>query len=576
MFEVACGNCQGRLLVQQTGVVVACPHCGTHLTIGGPAPAPAPTPPPPAPVQNVVPQPPQVIAPPPPAWTPPPAPTMAPPPQPVAPPPVPAPQPVQPVSPPPVFVQSPVSQFQTPTETEPAAPSWFSPPAAEEPAPVVGEAMPFLGDVQATVPAVNQIDAASAPPAFDATIAVASEFATTTPQVALEPVAAVPTPAVAPPEFFAGPAQPIASVPQPVAPPQWAAPNPGMEYSTAPQVAPAPIAAAPVAYQQPFQQPVAPQPAYAPQPVQVSQPVSQPMPQQAGWYQAPEQPQAYAQPAYGVPDAQSTMSMPGSDAVAQDWSSTPSSLSTAPTPLPIAASGVSRGKFMLLANYASIVTILAAFFAYKAFVAGGASGNDPANLPDVEPKKVGNQIGAVVVEPFRNLDGGQKLTLGETKRFGNLNVTPLSIERGEIEFERLQGVASGLQKPSENVLMLHVKFENVSKDQEIAPLRSLAYKQQGTAFVCVESQRGKKGFKLLHAKLDKEPWRVKGHNIDKTLKPGETLETFIPTASKDVDKLLDDEGEKVWRLWFRKGYSRSNYGVTTLVDIAFNNSDVKS
>ncbi len=231
---------------------------------------------------------------------------------------------------------------------------------------------------------------------------------------------------------------------------------------------------------------------------------------------------------------------------------------------------------MLLANYASIATILAAFFAYKAFNSNTASGNDPANLPDVEPVKVGNKIGAVVVEPFHNVGVSQKLTLGETKRFGNLMVTPLSVKRGEIEFERLPGVASGLQKPAENVLMLHVRFENVSQDQDIAPLRSLAYKQQGTAFVCVESQRAKKGMMIHHAKLDKEPWKVKGHNIDKTIKPGETLETFIPTASKDVDKLLEDEGEKVWRLWFRKGYSRNNYGVTTLIDIAFSNSDIQS
>lgn len=32
-FEVACGNCQGRLLVEHAGIVVACPHCGVHLSI---------------------------------------------------------------------------------------------------------------------------------------------------------------------------------------------------------------------------------------------------------------------------------------------------------------------------------------------------------------------------------------------------------------------------------------------------------------------------------------------------------------------------------------------------------------
>ena len=31
-LEVACGACQGRLVVESPGVVVACPHCGHHLT----------------------------------------------------------------------------------------------------------------------------------------------------------------------------------------------------------------------------------------------------------------------------------------------------------------------------------------------------------------------------------------------------------------------------------------------------------------------------------------------------------------------------------------------------------------
>ncbi len=31
-LEVACGSCQGRLVVETPGSVVACPHCGNHLT----------------------------------------------------------------------------------------------------------------------------------------------------------------------------------------------------------------------------------------------------------------------------------------------------------------------------------------------------------------------------------------------------------------------------------------------------------------------------------------------------------------------------------------------------------------
>ena len=32
-FEMSCANCDGRMIVDTLGIVVACPHCGTHLSI---------------------------------------------------------------------------------------------------------------------------------------------------------------------------------------------------------------------------------------------------------------------------------------------------------------------------------------------------------------------------------------------------------------------------------------------------------------------------------------------------------------------------------------------------------------
>ncbi|MDA1017521.1 MAG: hypothetical protein O3A00_24070, partial [Planctomycetota bacterium] len=43
-IEVACGNCQGRLMAETPGTIVACPHCGAHLTVPGTEPAPAAAP----------------------------------------------------------------------------------------------------------------------------------------------------------------------------------------------------------------------------------------------------------------------------------------------------------------------------------------------------------------------------------------------------------------------------------------------------------------------------------------------------------------------------------------------------
>ncbi len=55
-FEVSCSHCDGRLLVETPGVVVACPHCNTHLSIPAEIPGVTATPPAPepAPVQQPV------------------------------------------------------------------------------------------------------------------------------------------------------------------------------------------------------------------------------------------------------------------------------------------------------------------------------------------------------------------------------------------------------------------------------------------------------------------------------------------------------------------------------------------
>lgn len=64
-FEMICGQCRGNLLVEQFGVVVACPHCGAHLSIPAPTPpATASVPvPDPVPVPQPVPVPPPLVVP---------------------------------------------------------------------------------------------------------------------------------------------------------------------------------------------------------------------------------------------------------------------------------------------------------------------------------------------------------------------------------------------------------------------------------------------------------------------------------------------------------------------------------
>lgn len=237
---------------------------------------------------------------------------------------------------------------------------------------------------------------------------------------------------------------------------------------------------------------------------------------------------------------------------------------------------VSRGSFILLANYASLVTVAALALAYLVMTGGGS--DSLPNLPDVEPQKVKNkgtgkmEIGYGPAPINFALNDTQRLAIGETKRYGHLEVTPLKVTRGRIEFVNASGGAAGLLSSPVDVLKLHLRFKNLSKDSSIAPLRSLAFKQTGTG----EKRESNnvvynpklKNVPILAYPLSKEE-RIKGLDIDTELKPGESCELFIPTNNDRLDLMLSKASDLVWRVHFRKGYSPNNFGVTTLIQVNF-------
>ena len=74
-------------------------------------------------------------------------------------------------------------------------------------------------------------------------------------------------------------------------------------------------------------------------------------------------------------------------------------------------------------------------------------------------------------------------------------------------------------------------------------------------------------------------WNLKGQNINQEkkpqeLKPGESFETYVATNEQGIDDL---KGDLVWRLQIRKGYNpKSRRGVTTLIEVVFNSSQIQS
>ncbi len=677
MFEVACGNCQGRLLVQQTGVVVACPHCGTHLTIGGPPAAPTPPAPAPAPAPTYAPAPQPQFAPQPQQFMPQqpaPAPQYAPAP----------PQPQQQFAPQPQPQFAPAPQF-TPPPQQPAPAPVFQQPPAPAPQPQFAPA-PQPQAFQPQPPAFAPQPVAEQPAYFapqePAGFNVGGNDSSpehnwmTSNEAPVEPVAAAaPTEFAASPSFLepaptnefapayaeqAAPQAPavqagFAPEPAPVEQPQWGAPEQPQwgepeqpQWNEAPAVE-APQMQSPAAaptFEQPFaqapapvfEQPFAPQaqPSFEQGIGQAPTPSYQ-QPAAPAWGQQPETQPAYAPAAQAAPSypqapagyapqpAAQPMHSPQPEAPSQNWFANGAPAEVAPAmgaafgasaasaapqyqnnpygaaPAPYGAqpaaaqptaapakqpATVSRGLFFMVVNYASIMTLIAGYL-FMSGSGGGGGGTAPESpserLPDVEPIK-DPKSGKVLYKPLTAtslLAKHQTLEIGETKRFGNIEVTPTKVSVGRVEFTNLQGGSNGFISQPCDVMKLHLTFKNVSKDQSIAPLRSLAFRQimnrekvmTSNVFVCPHDKRGRP---ILAYQLDELTERVKGLEIDRELKPGESCDLFIPTASIGYQQMLERNKDFVWRVQFRKGYGPRNFGVTTLIEVKFSKDKVQS
>lgn len=237
--------------------------------------------------------------------------------------------------------------------------------------------------------------------------------------------------------------------------------------------------------------------------------------------------------------------------------------------------------FLFVASYASAMTIAAVWLLMRVL---NPTASTLESLPDLEPKKDRNgQIGLNLVPEDASMPPGHSLKLGEEQRFGNLKVTPLRVTRGPLEFSHYDPSSTATKKPVQGVLKLWLKFENISDNQSIAPLRSLVFKrdssdidnERANTFVCRTSEKKKDGNRLLVYDLVLTgDWDIRNMNVDEEIPPGGSIETFIPTTAAGVDGLFGSDEPLVWRVHFRKGYSPRNFGVTTLFEVEFSEGEV--
>ena len=496
-FEMICGQCRGNLLVEQFGVVVACPHCGAHLHV------PAPENPEPA---------------------------------------APAPQPATPV----------------PAEVPP--PAFVSNEHLSAPAPPTTEMNAFIGDESEPPPSV-EISVMSP-------VSISESASATTESVTEE--AAAPDSNSFSLSALMSSSETAASEPPPPAVERQSTPfESSIKIS---QTSEASVISDPV-----------------------DQPTSSTSTGLSGLFGSgaastpPEQLEAIA--ASPVPAADLSDVAPAEGLLSADSShhehshATTAPASAVPAPPNVNKSAskdhilVSKSAFIILLSYVSAITLGFVYLLY--FGSAKSSDYGLESLPDVVPKKK-KTTGVAIYKETAPMPDGHDLQVGDSQRFGNIEVSVLKVTRGPIKFEHFSD-AKKFRFPSAPVLKLWLRFKNVSEDQEIAPLDDhLLFARAGknrldyrsNQFVCRAEQKENPDAKRIIA-FDHtigSGWDLAGLSLEKPLQPGESRDYYIPTCENDLEILT---GELLWRVHIRKGYSSRGNGVTTLFEVRFNSQLIR-
>jgi hypothetical protein len=217
-------------------------------------------------------------------------------------------------------------------------------------------------------------------------------------------------------------------------------------------------------------------------------------------------------------------------------------------------------------------------------------------LPDIE----GQNPGGKKVESYQRVapegKGSEvppqlRLALGQSKRFGDLEVTPLNVELRTIQ------VLVGTFNPSEEVaLVLRLHLKNISTDWAFYPTdpwfahtwkanepETYPLTKKPYTYLEMGSKRFYGGpIKWEDAMPRKgEPRQyIKEQNHDKELIPGQEMDTIVCTDPADgIERLLKSyKGPLLWRVQLRRGhefYKGHEKSATCVVGVEFTDADIK-
>ncbi len=207
------------------------------------------------------------------------------------------------------------------------------------------------------------------------------------------------------------------------------------------------------------------------------------------------------------------------------------------------------------------------------------------SLPDIRP---------LAPNEFRKVpDGtpvpdGHVLKLGESRRFGDVVVTPVRVTKEPMKF---QGFLSGQPEDSLTtapVLKLWLRFENRSGSYGFPPFDAglMAHRTPPmstddsavtNSFLTIAGAGAASEVRVLnYLQTMDSNFVLVGQESARVIMPNETLDTFIACSDQIATVAASPDSEYTWRVQVRKGvHEASGNGITTLVDVQFTGSEIR-
>lgn len=245
----------------------------------------------------------------------------------------------------------------------------------------------------------------------------------------------------------------------------------------------------------------------------------------------------------------------------------------------VAAAPASRQPAWL-PGYAIAVTLLLIVLAVTGRITLFPTSHTLESLPDVRPLQPGE---FQIIPPGSPLPPQHGLKLNQSQRFGDVVLTPLKVTREPISFEHFQTHAPEPRMTTAPVLKLWLKFENVSTNCAFLPLDTTLMSHRFPEFATDENTQVNSGLNLagntdaprilnyLHPAGSN--FQLTGQNVSTPISPGQSAEVYVASAELPESELAQTSW--TWRIQFRKGiHQPSGHGVTTLVDVSFDTSEI--